>query len=161
MQLLKNKKAMSIAIVFLVLLSLTLMTTILFYLNAEKENTKEKIFLFNTMDQIHFDTNLINYYIQKIFDESTKDFKSTDSKSKFITQFLNNLTRYKNLEGNYLIKEFEQIKEQIKEENIELTSEKLILKINIDLEKSVKIKNKEALNIKYNYSKIFEKVFKP
>ncbi len=160
MKLKNNKKAMSIAITFLVLFSIAIMVLILFYLNLQKQDAKEKITIFNTLDKVYIESNLLDYYTEKIFKSSGSNFKPSNTKSEFIIEFLSNLNEYKNSEGIYFVPGLKQIEAQINEENILLNSSRLKLKLNINSEKCLLKDGKKIIDIKYTYSKTFEKVFK-
>lgn len=147
----KNKKAMSIPIVLLVILTLVLITTSLFYFNIKQKNVKETIRIPDEIDRVYVNELQLNYYLQEIFDNATNNFKFEDGKQEFINNFKNELDKYDILENK------EDIKLQIVDENIELTPDKISLTLNIKLNGKQEIDGKEVINVKYEYKKGFEK----
>ena len=146
-----NKKAMSIPIVLLVILTLILITVSLFYFNIKQKNVKETITIPNEIDRVYASELQLNYHLQEIFDNATRNFKFEDGKQKFIDDFKIRLEKYDFIENK------EEIKLQIVDENIELILDKITLTLNIGLSKKQEVDGKEIINIEHNYEKSFEK----
>jgi len=154
-----NKKAMSIPILLLLILTLVLIVTTLFYFNIKQKDVKDTILIPDEVDRVYVKGIQINYYLQDIFDNSVKDFKFEDGKQVFIGNFKKELERYKKDES-FIMNELSQVENQIVEDNIELNEEKVVLNLYLEILGGKEIDGKKVINIKYNYDKKFEKVFK-
>lgn len=154
-----NKKAMSIPIVLLVILTLILIVTSLFYFNIKQKDVKETMMIPDEIDKVYIKQVQLNYYLDDIFDRSTKDFELGDGKQAFIENYTKELSRYK-VNGNWIMDELGQVESQIVENNVELNETAIILKLSLEILGEKEIDGKEVINIKYNYDRKFEKVFK-
>lgn len=155
---LMNKKSMVIPIVFLVFLTLVLTVTSLFYLITNKERIDEIIKAPPAVDKIIIEEGRLNFYLQSIFDNAVRDVNKNDLIGKFIENYAEELSNYKDENENYYIKDLEQVENQLTQENIELNNEKLVFTINLELTGGDYYE--EGIFITYNYEKNFEKVFK-
>ena len=151
-----NKKSVSLPIVILVISMMVLLifSLIIFY-NREKE-FKETIKLPEALDKFYVQKILIESNLEEVFESASDDFVS---KEKFIEKFKERLVFYENSEGKYIFNGFDGIKEQIIEENVELSQEKLVLKLNVFLEDNF-IEEGYEVNMKYSYELALEKLFK-
>lgn len=151
-----NKKSVSLPIVILVISMMVLLifSLIIFY-NREKE-FKETIKLPEALDKFYVQKILIESNLEEVFESASDDFVS---KEKFIEKFKERLVFYENSEGKYILNGFDGIKEQIIEENVELSQEKLVLKLNVFLEDNF-IEEGYEVNMKYSYELALEKLFK-
>ncbi len=150
-----NKKAVSIPILILVLSALVLITTSLFYFNIKARDIEKTVKIHSEIDKIYLKEALLNFYLEEIFDKSI----GTDNKQGFIENFKKELNNYKDKYGNYPIEELKQVENKIVEENIELNEDKLILKFDLEL-KQYYLSEKQNIIFSYNYKKEFQKVFK-
>ena len=151
-----NKKSVSLPIVILVISMMVLLifSLIIFY-NREKE-FKETIKLPEALDKFYVQKILIESNLEGVFESASDNFVS---KEKFIEKFKERLVFYENSEGKYILNGFDGIKEQIIEENVELSQEKLVLKLNVFLEDNF-IEEGYEVNMKYSYELALEKLFK-
>ncbi|MEK6830940.1 MAG: hypothetical protein AABX77_02830 [Nanoarchaeota archaeon] len=158
-----NKKAISISILLLVISSLILSILSLAYFMTKNNDIKRTISFSNGIDEVYLKEDLLNFYLQDIFDKAVRDLEaildSVDSGQAFINSFKKELNDYKDKNGNYPMKELQQAENQISEENVELTDNKLVLKLHLEIKKSY-ISGEEGGTFTYNYEKQFEKVFK-
>ena len=88
-------------------------------------------------------------YLQDIFDNAVGNINQNDEKGKFIENYAEELSKYKDEDGKYYIENLMQVEEQLKEENIELSEEKLTFMLNLELK--VGESYKEGIFITYNY----------
>lgn len=151
----KGKKAMSISIALLVVLTLVLTSVSLFYFNSKQKTNAETIALSSVIDEVYIRGALVNYYVQDILEKSVEDFYYENGTQVFIDNFLSELGKYKNENGIYIVKDLEQIENQLIEENIDLNSSDVVLSLKIKL-----IGSREKISIEHNYKKDFKKVFK-
>lgn len=143
-----NKKAtMSISIVLLVLATLILSIFALFTFNLRDNEAREIVSYASYLEGIYAREEIINFYIQGIIDDI-----EVKNKEEFISKFKQELGKYKDKQGDYLLSELSQVEEQIKEENIDIAEGKLKITFNIEIEK-----NTENLDVAYAYKKSFEK----
>ncbi len=154
-----NKKAISIAIFVLVISSLLLsiISLTFFYIKNNKIDTTIKVF--NEMDKVYFKELLTNFYLQDIFDKAVEGVEVGGSKQVFIDNFNKELEDYKDKNERYPIQGLEFIGKQVLPENIELSNEKLVLKLRLTITKSYVSKD-ESGSFTYHYEKEFQKVFK-
>lgn len=154
-----NKKAVSISILLLVISSLILSITSLSYLSIKNKDVKRTIGVSGEIDKLYLKESLLNFYLEDIFEKAVKDFNYLNGKRAFIDNFRKELERYKDKNGLYPINELKQV-ENISEENLELSENRLGLKLNLEL-KEVYVDNYDEGGVfTYNYEKDFEKVFK-
>lgn len=147
-----NKKSMSISIMLLVVLTLVTVGVSLTYFVLSDKKINYSLKIPNQIDSVYSEEAYLNFYLKDLFKKASSDLKLNDEKQVFIDKINENLKDYND---PYLIKNMGQITNQLKEENIEITKEKLIWKIEFVLED----KSQEAIEIKYNYKKEFEKKF--
>jgi hypothetical protein len=165
MKISNNKKASSISIVLLVMLTILIISISLVYFMFSKKETNKEVYISSLIDSISIKEGILNYEIQNILENSCKDYTIEDGKSVFISKFLDELNKYKNSSGSYYILELNQAEEQLKEENIELIQSsnqepnKLILKIVFTLGKSQVKDGFDVFKVNYTYTKEFSKGF--
>ncbi len=153
-----NKKAVSISILLLVVSVLILSITSLSYLSIKNKDIKKTFGVSSEIDKLYLKESLLNFYLDDIFEKSARDFNYVNGKRVFIDNFMRELENYKDKNGNYPIEELKQA-ESISEERLELSENKLILNLKLEL-KEVYVNNDESGVFTYNYEKRFEKVFK-
>lgn len=152
----RNKKAMSIPIVLLVLLTLILITTSLFYFNIKQKNVKETMMIPDEIDRIYVKELQLNYYLQDIFDKAFEGITAENSQEQLIDNFKRELARYK-VNDKFIVPEFSQIELQINREHITFENGKAIARFDIVLENKVTAKDKIIFSAVYAYEKTFEK----
>ncbi|MDO8517633.1 MAG: hypothetical protein Q7S33_05925 [Nanoarchaeota archaeon] len=153
-----NKRA-DIAIVLIVFLTLFLTITALFIFSTNSNNLKLSIADSSALNSVHAKKLQVNYYIQQMVDSSAKATQyKTDVKTAFIIELKNEIEKYQEADksnADSLFLEFNQLKEQINENNINLTDESISINFNIALNDEVKIKNSKPMLISYSYVKTF------
>jgi hypothetical protein len=166
MKISNNKKASSISIVLLVILTIFVISLSLFYFSLSKKDTDKKVYISSLIESVYIKEIILNYEVQNIFEDSFKEYKIADGKSAFIKNFSDQLNKYKNSSGSYYIPELIQVDEQLSEDKIEIIQgsneepDKLILKLNFTLNQ-IQVKDGfEEFSVNYTYAKEFEKVFK-
>ena len=149
-----NKKAVSLSILLLTLSSLVLSGLSLFYFYSLNNEINEIIDLHTNIDKIYEKKDLVDFYVNDIFENCVKDFEITSSEQAFLENFKNTLKNYKDENGNYFVEELQQL-ESVNEENIDINENTLTLHLTISIKE-------EWPDIKtvYVYEKRFEKVFK-
>jgi hypothetical protein len=152
-----NKKAMSIAIILLVVLTLILVTLSITYFILRERNLRETIHIPSELDALYARESEINFQLKRVFERATENFRREQGKDIFIRNFNSELDRYRE---SALSGVLSQIEIQLNPENVILTDESLILELDIQLTTSKSIKGREILDIDYNYTKRFEKIFK-
>ena len=151
-----DKRAMSISIVLLVIMVFVIIGICLVYFILNERATGATIHIPDRIESLYARENYLNFYLQDIFEKSSKDFRYEEGASSFIEKFKNNLNDYKDKNGSYLIGGLYQVEMQINNESsVELTKDKLMLTLNLILED----KSEEGISVKYSYKKVFEKNF--
>ncbi|MFA5857061.1 MAG: hypothetical protein WC867_06880 [Candidatus Pacearchaeota archaeon] len=151
-----NKKSMSISIVLLVIMTLVLVGVSLTYFIIKENNNQQLLQVSSSIDYLSIEESHLDITLDKLFLESVVGIKTLDSKQIFIDRLNENIPKYQDY---YFLKNLNSIKEQVKEENIEINTEGINWKVEFIIE-SVKNNPKNTLNANYLYSRKFEKVFK-
>lgn len=147
-----NRKAMSISIVLLVILTLILVTLSIGYFIVSQNKVSEILTVPSAIDSVYADSIFFNFYLDTIFDRASKDFQFKDGKGKFIEKFNEEIS--KTVFYSYYDNEISY--SSISEDKTELSENKLALSLDITI--SYKFNDKKGIGIEYNYKKIFEKI---
>ena len=163
----KNKKGISIVIVFLVLTTLLLTSIALYQFITENKNRELTLEVPNSINSIYLKESYLDYYLDDIFEKSTKDFSSNQGKDVFIENFRNNLNEYKDKNGRYIMPELGIVERELNNFEIELDENKVVLNVDVIISDNYNLlaepinnENREIISVSYNYRKRFEKVFK-
>ena len=163
----KNKKGISIVIVFLVLTTLLLTSIALYQFITENKNRQLTLEVPNSINSIYLKEDYLDYYLEDIFEKSTKDLSYSQGKEVFIENFRNNLEGYKDKEGRYILEELAIVERELNNFEVELDENKIALNVDITIADSYNLlaepvdnQNGEIISVSYNYKKRFEKVFK-
>ncbi len=144
-----SKKAnVWITLFVLMVLALAGATLLIFNLNQGKISAEIGDYVF--LNQIYLKENQINFYVNLILEKTINEFDFEKGDAEFINDFKNNLLDYKK-EGEYLIKEFQDIEEQA--DNIIFEDNKIKFKLAIRFDE----KFTENFQLVYLYEKDFEK----
>jgi len=146
----KNKKAMSLSIVILVMLAMLLSISALAIFMIRGKNLSMRANIVD-LERIYAKETLINYYIEELIRESTEGNSLIDEET-FIKNFKENLKIYKK-SGNYEPYELIQVEEQLNELNLDIYGNELHLILDINLEDNID----NYAKITYSYRKTFEK----
>jgi len=160
MLIIRNKKAISIPIVLLVIFTIIITSTSLFYFVISKKDFSTRLIIPNTIDSIYLEETYLDYYLNEIFERSINDFSKINGKEVFIENFKSNLIEYKDKNGNYVLKSLREVEVSLDSEDVILTGESLVLNIDILISESKEIEGYEVLYVSYNYENSLEKVFK-
>jgi hypothetical protein len=160
----KGKKAMNLALGFSIFLTVILLFTSLMVIYSDKNEIVNDFKIEKNYDSVYMDEQVYDFYINKILDKAIKDFYYEDGVLELINRIKNELAKYKDADGSYVIFGFEQIESQIIPENIDLSSDKIVLRLNYNLEYKenfVKFsEDKESFSklvVRFYPSKVFEK----
>ncbi len=148
----KNKKAMSLAVVFLVLATLVLTVFSLFVFNMRADNLSKPIEL-AILEGVYAKEDSVNFYINEIIEKSVESGISQDS---FIINFLAELNKHK-INGEYVVPELSQIEEQADKNHLKVENGKATAEFKINLEEKVITNKKELFSAIHTYNKKFEK----
>ena len=152
----KNKKSMSISIVLLVIASLVLSGVALFTFYAQKDKLQAKIYTINFLDETYAKEEIINFYLQNIFDNAINGLSTGWTQEQLIENFSEELNKYK-INGEFIMPELSQLESQLNSENLYIENGKIVAKFGIDLENQA-VQNKEILfSVKYHFEKKFER----
>lgn len=150
-----NKKGIAISVILLVITTLLLVGVCVGYFIFSDRIKSISLQTINEIDSAYVQENYLNFYLQEIFDNSAKDFKSTYGKDYFINSYKNELLKYKDEKGAWIMPEFSQVDLQINESNINMHEGKISLTLNLAVRG-----NSESIEVIHKYEKTFEKVFK-
>jgi len=152
----KNKKATSISIFILVLLTLLLVSTTLFYFIIEKRNVSKEISSVTEFDRIYGRENLVNFYIQDIVDKSAEGISD---ESEFTLRAKRFLDSYIDDGGEFVVPELSSVNDQLG--NVELIEDAQgnVNSVSINLEVTIKEsftrKGEQVFSGGYTYVKTF------
>ena len=142
----RNKKAMSLSIVLLVLATLILSGFALFTFNMRQKEISEKIQITNFLENIYAKESKINFYAENILRKmDVKGLSLEQFKDKFTTE----LNRPKKVETNW---------EFTINEPVSLDGKKAVISLTIKITgKGIDKEGEEIASSIYEYDKTFEK----
>lgn len=159
-----NKKAMTISILLLVLLTLLVVSTSLFYFITEKTSINKKINTIGFSEDVFDREILLNNYLQSLVEENSKGVKSEE---EFIDRMKNALS-FESIpvdifimdeSGKIIFPEYTSIISSLNTDNVELSSEggvlkSVIFKTEFDIDSRENKANGQGIfHLKYHYSK--------
>lgn len=143
-----NKKGMSISIVLLVVMTLILVCLAMYYFIISDKNREN---LFNApggIDPVYTIAGGFNFYLDSAFLKASDGFKFEDGGIRFVERFNNELNN-----SEFISERFYISYSPIDLASIELTKDKLVLKIDVTI-----LNNEtDSLSVKYDYIKIFSR----
>ncbi|MBT4135389.1 hypothetical protein HOD75_02430 [archaeon] len=148
-----GKKGMSLAVLIFFFVSLILLIGSLFYFNTQKNNVEKTLDISDNIDRIYSKQTELDYYSWKIFD---KVVKQGISKGEFVNGLRSELEFYKDVEKGYAVRELEFLERQLVVENVEVSDDKIVLKLNFNLYTD---SFGEGLVIDYSYNRELVKEF--
>jgi len=146
----KNKKAMSLAIAFLVLATLILTVFSLLVFNIRKNDLSGKIGL-ASFERIYAREEVLNFYVEDIMEKSVVN---VETEQQFIQNFKETLSHY-TYGREFFLEELNQVQEQLMGGNIEVKEEKVFLNLTIKIADYVG--EDPEIYVSHTYAKIFEK----
>lgn len=146
----KNKKAMSLAIAFLVLATLILTVFSLLVFNIRKNDLSGTIGL-ASFERIYAREEVLNFYVEDIMEQSVVN---VETEQQFIQNFKETLSHY-TYGGEFFLEELNQVREQLMEGNTEIKEEKIFLNLTIKIADYVG--DDPEIYVSYKYVKKFEK----
>ena len=159
----KNKKGAMLSLVILAFMgALIVFSAIVVFLLPKTAKIAEIIDIPNTLDSVYIQESQLNLVLEQIFENSLKSYDLTSGKESFISNFKNELNKYKGENGNYLwlTSELKQVENQISVDRISIEGNKINLVLNLKIEKAKEISGDEVFRVSYNYTKVLEKTFK-
>jgi|APSaa5957512622_1039677.scaffolds.fasta_scaffold05889_2 hypothetical protein len=154
-----NRRAVSMVILFFVVATIVLCVLSLYYMLTEEKKIDKTFQNSDFIDKTYFKRMQLDYTLQGIFDEVSEDFEFSDNKGVLISGFKEELDNYESSDGNYVVEGLEWVEEQLIEENIELTEEKIVLNLKLNVESSEVSSEYRFVKVDYNYENSFEKNF--
>lgn len=145
-----KKQGMSIAITILVIATLVISTLALFTFIIRQDSIKEQIYITGFLENIYSKEEQINFYINDMVDNAVS--ASGKNVELFMQEFKKQLDNYKNKEGKFFVEELSQLESQIREENIEINEDKLLIEFEVTIQEE-----EEIFSASYTYEKKFEK----
>ena len=124
----RQKRGMSISIVLLTILTLVLVVTALLMFNLRSKRLEEKLYVSRGLDRVYARAAIFDFYLNEILDKIGEDAS--------IEEFNTELEKYKDDDGDYFIKELEQVEDK----NFEILFEERVF-----------IKKEKFLDISYNH----------
>ena len=146
----KSKKGMSLSIVLLVFATVILMgsSLVIFKIRANQMSVENS---FIDIQDVYVEYELMDFYINEIMEDVTRDFYYENGKTVFISKFKNELGKYKAGNKN-LILEIEGIENQLSEDRIVLSLNKVSIKLDFNV-----VKEFSNATVSYSESKTFER----
>ena len=152
----KNKKGTSISIFILVLLTLLLTTSTLFYFIIERRDISKEVSSVTEFDRIYGRENLVNFYIQDIVDRSAE---GVSDKSEFMLRAKRFLGFYIDDNREYVVPELSSVDDQLINAELILDAEGNVNIVSIELEINIKEsfirEGEEVFSGDYTYVKTF------
>ena len=148
-----GKRGVSLSILLLVISTFVLIGLSLTFFVIKEKDSLGKVEVFNDLDEVYARQELIDFYVQDIFDKASSDFIYDQGVEFFIENFKRELLVYKDSVGNYPINELALI-EEVDVGSVELNFESLVLIVELN----VKIRGAN-FDADYNYEKRFKKKF--
>ena len=152
-----NKKAMSISIVLLVLLTMLALIATLYFFNQSQTSEKKILITSDQVDSVYGDEASLNFYLQNAFDDSTINLNFKDGKTKFIDNFRNNLNKYDKADS-YFTPVIASIASDLDNKPIEFDPDKVSITLTITLSGNGDLSS-ESPKISYSYEKKFIRYF--
>ncbi|MEM3074796.1 MAG: hypothetical protein QW727_02545 [Candidatus Pacearchaeota archaeon] len=148
----KSKRGgVSLSVILLVILTSSLVAFSLFLFQTKITKFESNIGKSLILENTYSSKEIINFNIQNIVDISAKESKS---KEEFINHFKENLNKYKNVKGEYIIRELSQLENQLFIDKIVYDSH--LNKFEVQFEIKIETNNVEnGLFVDYIYTKTF------
>jgi len=151
----KNKKADSVSILILVLLSLGLVGITLLVFNSDMAKVSAEVKGSGYLNDVYLREGKIDFYINNIMEKSILKVQNRENPvPEFSDYFKEELLKYKQ-NGTFVIEEFSQVEEQIKNENIGFNSEKKEITLNLNFKIDRNFENQ--LMISHSYGRKYIK----
>jgi len=151
-----NKKATPISNLIFFFLAVIVLLLALTYFIVWKGDKKDIVNNQEILDSFYRDIDYLDFYLQRVFDKSVEGFKG--DKEDFINKFKENLNFYKSSDGSYFVRGLDEVEEYVNSEgfvdNIEISSDRLVLRVEIGLEK-----DGSGILLKYGYERSFKEGF--
>jgi len=154
-----GKRAVSMVILLLVVATIVLCVLSLYYMLIEERKIDKTFQGGDFIDKAYFKRVQLDYALEGIFDEAVDGFKFSDGKDVFIGKFRDELGGCRLGDGSYVVDGLEGVEKQLIDENIELTEEKLVLSLDLNV-KAQEVEDYKFVSVDYNYEIQLEKVFK-
>lgn len=142
-----DKRAISIPIYLLVIMSLTLIIFTLFNFASKQTDVEKRINIPDAVDAVYLNEKQAYFYLKEVFDKTSENFQPSMGKTAFINSFNQELGKN---QGNI---------NEIKEENVELSKDRLFLKIDFQTSSLSNLNGKEIINVNYKKIISFEKKY--
>lgn len=152
-----NKKGMSISLWIFFGVAVFLIIGSLIYFNSKK-NEEDKFFERSmVIDEINQRSYELDFYIYKIMNQVSE--KGYLDENDFIAKFKEELGKYEDREnkGEYYFSDLSQIEYQLREDNIELSEDKIVLSFEFNFGEVIEDEYGEIINVYYEKSERFEK----
>jgi len=152
-----NKRAVSIPILILVLTAIGLSVLSLSYFIVKGNDINNVIKISNEIDEIYLKEQLLNFYLQDIFDKAAFGFNG--DKKAFVDSFRRELLNYKDKNGLYSIGELAFVELKIIEDDfiddVQVIGNSLILRMDLSIKND--LSNSNDIKLNYNYLRILRK----
>ncbi len=146
-----SRRAVSPAIVLLVIAAASLSILALFYFNNVNKELHETIFLHAFVHEMNEKRFLLHFYIQDIFERSVDEFGENTNTETFLTTFQKNAVTYRYENGSYFISELAQL-EMLGIESVSFENGEIALYVPFVIRKE-----KNLIQINYVYDEAFRK----
>jgi len=150
-----NKKAGSIPIMILAFCTVALSLLSIGFFLVKQTEMQEIFDISNEIDKVHYEKLILDFYLQDIFNKTSKRFDRSKGKVGFIKAFKKELRVYKDENGLYPVKALARVELRVLENDIidyVDISDEISFKLNFYFVKTGSI---NRLLIKYNYDKTF------
>ena len=150
-----NKRAASIPIMILAFCTVALSLLSIGFFLVKQTNMQEIFDISNEIDKVHYEKLVLDFYLQDIFDKSSKGFDRNKGKVGFIEAFKRELRIYKDENGKYPLNALAKTELRVLENDIMDyvdISDEISFRLNFDF---IQFGKADRLFIEYNYDKTF------
>ena len=150
-----NKRAASIPIMILAFCTVALSLLSIGFFLVKQTDMQEIFDISNEIDKVHYEKLVLDFYLQDIFDKSSKGFDRNKGKVGFIEAFKRELRIYKDENGKYPVNALAKTELRILENDIidyVDISDEISFRLNFDF---IQFGKADRLFIEYNYDKTF------
>ena len=147
----RNRKgAMQISIVLLVIATLILVITSIYFFNIREKNLTKSIVSGSDSEKVYVKQEIVDFYLRRITSR-------TNTNGNVVMNFQNELYRYKDRNGNYPIIYLKQVESQLDSIHIRLEGGKLKVDFDINIPDAGYSEDRLLYLIKYDHHFSYEK----
>lgn len=164
-----NKKAMSLGITLLVMLTVLVLGAAIFTFLTQQNNITQNFHSAASLEKVYAREQILNFYVQNIIDRAAL-LSELKSKEEFILALQKEAEKYRvfnssdkniyipsQIEQFDMLPELEQFEKQISADNIEIDGNHAKMRTEFLITGAIQDESgSDVLNVQYNYQRVFE-----